>query len=298
MSESIILSPQFKSQFSVQSKRTPKKSPSFARQKGEINFDNYNINPQLEKQDAEDSQDEPPENENQPNIENKEEVSEDHQVYGVFVNEENDHKRNRPLRELSDSDGLINSDYSDEYGFNSSFSFGEVKTVDNKQSDTNEFADVSEVSTFSTLDSPFTNSDKSNFFTPHKYNETSYIGKFNPNKKNQIKVTPTRKLNSTFLQSPNRRNDYQIEDAQTPMSRRNFRYNKYLNEDDDDWMVIPQKYKEEQPDIIYNDFPEKDQVVGPKYIEKNNKVVFFDPPKHKQPKLSPKKKSKFSTPRK
>lgn len=307
-----MLSPSFTKSFLVHSKLTPKKAPSFASQKGSINIDNFNINQLNEKQDNEDSSDEPPENENQPNIDNKEEVSEDHQVFGVFVNEENDHKRNRPLRALSDDDGFMNSDYSDDMNLSSDFSFGEVKKLDNnmQHSAENSVNITSEDSyfdkSFTTSTITTTNSTNNNLFTPIRGNKNDYgqnvsIMYLTPGN------TPTKRRNETYLRSPNKRSQFQDECAQFATERKRIQKHKFLYDDDeldDEWMVTPKKTEQEVPNTIT--IPEAVEIVGPKYIEKDQRDVLFVPPKHVRPKPSPRKSprktpikdSPFSTPKK
>ena len=90
-----------KQHITIVTKTMPKKAPSFASLKDDIeDYEKFDIQQRAEETI---SDDEAEPQEHGPTIDDqKDEQSDEQKIYGNFINEENQHRRQKPLRRISD----------------------------------------------------------------------------------------------------------------------------------------------------------------------------------------------------
>ena len=120
-----------KQHITIVTKTMPKKAPSFASLKDDIeDYEKFDINQQRADEVSSDDEAEP--QEHGPTIDDqKDEQSEEQKIYGNFINEENQHRRQKPLRRISDSDAFSSSSFDNEF-FSSDNGFQQISSDGNE----------------------------------------------------------------------------------------------------------------------------------------------------------------------
>ena len=279
------------------SKTRPKRAPSFASLKDDIeDLDNFDINNGRNDEDnIYDDEAEP--QEHGPNIDDqKDEQSDEQKIYGNFINEEDQHRRQRPLRRLSSdfsSSGSFDHEFfGDMNGFNQFSSDDDynslLDSIDNssdllRSSSGNKQSKQQTESSILTdpFDHPFESSNNEEESAHHskmfifRDDDNNYQGKnpksiFRP-QISQIKETKPKKSPHVF-NSP-MKSKYGDDQSETRKQFKKFGFSKFLD-DSDDLGLAPHKRKQEKD--VNMDKNDEFKSFGNKFLDSDLKYPVFE----------------------